>query len=429
VTSSRLASPPGPSPSDDDLLERAFDFTRPAFRRDPYPTYRALREREPVHRVERGPARFWVLTRHADVVAVLRDPRMSVQRPLQPAPVPVEAGVDPATLHPLARALRALARVMLFRDPPDHTRLRGLVSKAFTPRMVESLRPRIAALVAEQLAPVERGARFDVVRELAEPLPLRVIAELLGLPESDREALKRWSDDLAAMLDGSIALQHLGPAVASAAEVIEYLRGHLEARRRAPRADLLSAMLAAAERDQQLDDDEILATALLVMGAGHETTTNLIGNGVLALLRHPAALAWLAGDPTRIGDAVEELLRFDAPVQATSRVATEPRVLHGRTIPAGEEIGLLIGAANRDPAVFPDPDRLDLGRRDNRHVSFGYGIHFCLGAGLARLEAQLAIGALVARSPRLAPAVDEDALAWRPGWLLRGLTSLPVSVA
>ena len=415
-----MAAPSAPTPPD------AFDFTRPEFRRDPYSTYRALRESAPLHRLERGRTRFWVLTRHEDVLAVLRDGRMSVQRAMQPKAPPIDPAIDPATLHPLARALRVFARVMLFRDPPDHTRLRGLAAKAFTPRMVEALRPRIAAMVDELLAPLADGASFDVVAELAEPLPILVIAELLGLPASDRKELKRWSDDLAAMLDGSIALQHLGAAVQSAGEVIAYLREHLEARRHAPREDLLTAMLAARERDQNLDDDEILATALLVMGAGHETTTNLIGNGVLALLRHPDQLARLQREPALLPAAVEEILRFDSPVQATSRVPTTPIELHGRTIVPGEEIGLLLGAANRDPAVFQDPDRLDLGRGDSRHLSFGFGIHFCLGAGLARLEGQLALGGLVAKAPRLAPAFREEDLEWRPGWLQRGLAQLAV---
>jgi len=218
----------------------------------------------------------------------------------------------------------------------------------------------------------------------------------------------------------------MGRAVQSAAEVIAYLRDHLDERRAAPREDLLSAMLAATERDESLVDDEILGTALLVMGAGHETTTNLIGNGVLALLRSPGEWQRLRGEPALAGSAVEELLRFDSPVQATSRIFIEPVEIHGRSIPAREEVGLLLGAANRDPEAFAAPDRLDIGRADNRHVSFGFGIHFCLGAGLARLEAQLAIGALAARLPRLELACDDADLAWRPGWLLRGLESLPI---
>jgi len=414
------------APAAGDAPTDLFDFTRPAFRRDPYPTYRILRERMPVARVERGPVRFTVLTRHADVVAVLRDPRMSVDRPFQPKPVPGQEEVDPATLHPLARALRALSRVMLFRDPPDHTRLRGLVNKAFTPRMVESLRPRIQGLVDELLAQPLADAGFDLVRDFAEPLPILVIAELLGLPASDRADLKRWSDQLAVMLDGSIAAQHIGGAVQSAVAVIEYLRVHLEAKRVNPQDDLITAMLAAQERDEHLTDDEILGTALIVMGAGHETTTNLIGNGALALLRHPAELERLRAAPALIGTGVDEFLRFDSPVQATSRVPTEDVVLFGERFEKGREIALLLGAANRDPAVFPEPDRLDLARRDNRHVSFGFGIHFCLGAVLARLEGELAIGSLVASAEKLALAAPDESLAWRPGWLLRGLTSLPV---
>jgi len=401
------------------------DFGSEVFRRDPYPVYRRMRETRPVFRAERGPFHFSVLSRHADIAGVLRDPRMSVDRPFQPKPPTDE--VDPATLHPLARALRALSRIMLFRDPPDHTRLRGLVGRAFTPRMVESLRPRIEAQVDELLAPCLRDGGFDLVHAFAEPLPILVIAELLGLPGSDRADLKRWSDALAVMLDGSIAMQHVGRAIEAAVAVIDYLRQHLEAKRRDPKDDLVSAMLSAQERDR-LTDDEILGTVLVVMAAGHETTTNLIGNGALALLRHPGELARLRAEPGRIESAVEEILRFDSPVQATSRVPTEDIEIDGTRFPKGEEIGLLIGAANRDPAVFPDPDRFDIARTENRHLSFGLGIHFCLGAGLARLEGQVAIGRLVASAPGLALAEDSDAIQWRPGWLLRGPTRLAVRV-
>jgi cytochrome P450 len=417
-----MASASSSSPSPETL----FDFTRPAFRRDPYATYRVLRESAPLHCVDGALGRFWVLTRHADVTAVLRDPRMSVERNLRFAPLAPAPDADPETLHPLARALRVLVRVMLFRDPPDHTRLRGLVGRAFTPRMVEALRPRVAALVDELLEPLADGAELDVVAGLAEPLPILVIAELLGLPAADRADLKRWSDDLAVMLDGSIALQHLGKAAQSAVEVLAYLREQLAERRRAPREDLISAMLAARDRDGSLDEDEILATTLLVMGAGHETTTNLIGNATLALLRHPDQLARLHREPALGSLAVEEFLRFDSPVQATSRISRTPVALHGRTVPAGEEIALLLGAANRDPEAFAEPDRCDVGRGDVRHLSFGSGIHFCLGANLARLEAELAIAGLLARAPGLAPAADDDTLEWRPGWLLRGLVRLPV---
>ena len=402
------------------------DFARPEFLRDPYPTYRALREAGPLHRISSGAARFWVLTRHADVQALLRDPRVTTDRIPGMQVDPNAPPVDPATLNPLARTLRALARVMLFRDPPDHTRLRGLANKAFTPRMVEALRPRIQSLVDELLAPLEGGARFDIVRELAEPLPILVIAELLGLPGEDRKELKAWSDDLAVLLDGSIAMQHLGRGIQSAIQVFDYLRKHLEEKRRRPREDLLSAMIATRDRDENLNDEEILATALLVMGAGHETTTNLIGNATLALLRNPGELARLRAEPALLPGAVEEFLRYDAPVQGTARALRETIELHGTTIPERHEILLPLACANRDPAVFVDPDRLDVARDDARHVSFGYGIHFCLGAGLARLEAQLAIGGLLAHAPRLAPAFDEAELVWRPGWLLRGLTALPV---
>jgi pimeloyl-[acyl-carrier protein] synthase len=315
---------------------------------------------------------------------------------------------------------------MLFRDPPDHTRLRGLVNKAFTPRMVERLAPRIRKLAEELLdARAARGG-MDAIADFAAPLPLLVIAELLGVPTEDRERLKRWSDDLAIMLDGTVALQFLGSAVQAAVEFDGYLRQRIAERRRAPRDDLLSELVAAQERGEALSEDEIVGSTILLLGAGHETTTNLIGNGILCLLRHPEQLARLRGDAGLLPSAVEEFLRYESPVQATSRIFPRDEVeVGGVAIPKGEEIGLFLGAANRDPEVFPDPERFDVGRRDNRHLSFGLGIHFCLGAGLARLEGRVAFEALLERAPGLR-AAEESEPVWRPGFLFRGVEALPV---
>jgi cytochrome P450 len=312
---------------------------------------------------------------------------------------------------------------MLFRDPPDHTRLRGLVNKAFTPRVVEGLRPRIEALVEELLDAHVDDAGMDLISDLATPLPILVIADLLGIPIEDYKELKRWSDDLALMLDGSIAAQVAPRAVTSAGEFVDYLRKVVTRRRTQPGNDLLSEMLAVQEKDDSLTEDEILGTSVLLLGAGHETTTNLIGNGALALLRHPQELARLRREPERLANAVEECLRFESPVQATSRVLSSDAEIGGHRIPKGEEIGLLLGAANRDPAVFRNPDRFDVAREEARqHLSFGYGIHFCLGANLARAEAQLAFAGLLRRFPEL--RLVDDSLEWRPGFLFRGVEHL-----
>ncbi len=401
------------------------DVRSPSFRADPYPFYHRMRSLDPVaSREERG-SRFWHLTRWADVTAVLRHPRASVDRPLQPRPVPLPPGTDPETLHPLARALRALSRIMLFRDPPDHTRLRSLANKAFTPRVVERLRPRIESRVEELLAPRAADGGMDVIADLATPLPLLVIAELLGVPVEDYQTLKRWSDDLALMLDGSVAAQVAPRAVSSAAEFVAYLRAVVRRRRQQPGEDLLSAMLAVQEKDDSLTEDEILGTGVILLAAGHETTTNLIGNGCLALLRHPEQRARLRREPGLLPNAVEECLRFDSPVQATSRFFREEIEIDGRRIPKGEEVALFLGAANRDPAVFAQPDRFDVAREEARqHLSFGHGIHFCLGANLARAEGQVALGALVRRFPGL--SLSTDTLEWRPGFLFRGVERLPV---
>jgi hypothetical protein len=397
------------------------DFTAPEFRDDPYPTYHRLRCEWPVARMQAGMRLTFMLSRHADVLSVLRHPTVSVDRPGQPRPV---EGEPPPDLHPLARAVRALSRVMLFRDPPDHTHLRGLVNKAFTPRVVERLRPRIQALVDDLLAAPLRDGGMDLIRDLAAPLPVFVIGELLGVPKEDYGPLKTWSDDLAIMLDGTVALQHVGRALPSAIAFVEYLRKLVAARRASPQDDLVSGLIAAQEQNEALTEDEIIGTSLILLGAGHETTTNLIGNGLLALARHPAERARLAASPALMPSAVEELLRFDSPVQATSRMLREEMVIEGQSIAAGEEAVLLLGAANRDPAAFPEPDRLDVARRDNRHLAFGFGIHFCPGAGLARLEGELAVGTLLRHAPRFEPTTDK--LVRRPGMLFRGLESLPV---
>lgn len=386
----------------------------PEVHADPYPFYRRLRETDPVHL---SPIGFWILTRYDDCVTSLRDPRFGRDgfEPILAAQYGEEAGAE------------RLPRSMLFRDPPDHTRLRSLVNRAFTPRVIEGMRPQIQGVVDDLLDRVERQGRMDVIADLAYPLPVTVICDMLGVPVGDHEQIKEWSSDIIRSLD-AIAIPS-DPSIVERGRVgrrgiADYFRALLPERRRHPRGDLLSSLLAVEEQGDRLTEGELLATCVLLFIAGHETTVNLIGNGLLALLRHPAELDRLRREPALIGSAVEELLRYDSPVQRTARITNAEVELGGKTIPPGAFVVTVIGAANRDPAHFPDPDRLDIARADNRHIAFGFGIHFCLGAPLARVEGRLALGTLLRRLPRLRLAAT--ALEWRESSTLRGLQALPV---
>jgi pimeloyl-[acyl-carrier protein] synthase len=392
---------------------KSFNPMDPEFLADPYPTYHRLRAEDPVHQ---SPLGFWVLTRYEDVSAVLRDPRF-IKEPLA-ALVAARFGAD---------VPRGMGLSMLDRDPPDHTRLRALVSKAFTPRVVEGLRPRIRQIVDGLIVRAQAVGAMDLIEEFAYPIPVNVICELMGVPVQDHERFKGWSLDIARGLD-SVWLppdSEVPRRSAAARHAISgYFRELIAARRASPRGDLLSALIAAEEAGDKLSEEELVATCILILIAGHETTVNLIGNGVLALLRHPDELDRLRRTPALITSAVEELLRYDGPVQRTARVASDDATIGGRTIRTGDMVMPFIGAADRDPAQFPDPDRLDLSRGDNRHLAFGWGIHFCLGAPLARVEGQIAIDALVRRLPRL--ALVGDTPEYRQSLTLRGLKTLPV---
>jgi cytochrome P450 len=396
------------------MADIQFNPMAPEFVADPYPTYHRLRAEDPVHHSALG---FWVLTRYADVIAMLRDPRL-VKEPIA-AFVAARFGM---AVPP------GLGLSMLDRDPPDHTRLRGLVSKAFTPKALEALRPHIRQIVDGLLAKVEGKGEMDLIEEFAYPLPVRVICEMLGVPVADHERFKGWGLDIARGLDAIMLPPDSEVARRSMAgrhALAGYFRELIAERRAAPREDMLSALIAAEEAGDKLNEDELLATCLLLLVAGHETTVNLIGNGSLALLRHPAELRRLRENPGLIGSAVEELLRYDGPVQRTARIPSEDVTIGGVTIPKGEMVMPFLGAADRDPAQFPDPDRLDITRSDNRHIAFGMGIHFCLGAPLARMEGQIAINAMLERLPKLALATDRPE--YRESLTLRGLKALPVS--
>jgi cytochrome P450 len=396
------------------MADVVFNPMDPEFVANPYPMYHRLRAEDPVHR---NPLGFWVLTRYDDVVWALRDARLAKEAIT--SVVAERFGiVNPPTL----------TRSMLDSDPPDHTRLRGLVSKAFTPRVVEHLRPRVQAIVDDLLARLDGRHGMDLIEDFAYPIPVIVICELLGVPVEDRDRFRAWGLDMARSLDAVLFGPQSDVADRGAAArhaLGDYFRELIKERRKAPRQDMLSDLIAAEEAGDRLTETEMLATCILLLVAGHETTVNLIGNGTLALLRNPGELRRLRENPGLIPTAVEELLRYDGPVQRTARVPSEDVKIGDHVIGKGELVMPFIGAADRDPAHFADPDRLDLGRRENRHVAFGYGIHFCLGAPLARIEGQIALGTLVQRLPSLALATDRPQ--FRMSLTLRGLASLPVT--
>jgi cytochrome P450 len=412
--------PAGPdSPREFDLL---LPLRSVGAQENPYPTYALMRTVRPVLAVPvpnfAGPG-VYMLTRYADVHAVLRDARFSVDRTRAPL---VRENLErlPEFLRQSTQGLRS----MLVMDPPDHTRVRKLANKAFTPRRVAALRPHIEQLVAGLIDALGGRRRFDLIHDFAEPLPAIVIAELLGVPASDHRQFRAWSSRLIAAIGGPDPELRRASAEAGR-NLLDYLSDTIAERRKAPRDDLISALIHAQEESDALSDAELLATCNLLLLAGHETTTNLIGNGMLALLREPGQWQRLCDDPALVPSAVEELLRFDGPVQATVRVALEDVELGGERIPPGALLIVSLGAANHDPAVFADPDRLDLARDPNPHLAFGFATHFCLGAPLARLEAQIAFRALSARFKKL--SLLDDRPTYRPNPILRGLRTLPLS--
>lgn len=390
----------------------------PAVRQDPYPTYAGLQAAGPVLPTIFGGR---LLTRHAEVFSVLRDARFSSNSRHQPG---YEQFAEMARQVGLGDLQDLFGRVMLFADPPDHTRLRRIVGKAFTARAVEDMRRRIGTIVDRMLDAVEPDGGAELVETLAFPLPVTVISEMLGVPAADHAMLRGWTAEAVKALDPSDDIMVFFPAGEAIRAMRAYFDELVAERRKAPGPDLLSALIAAEDAGDHLSHDELLDTAILLFGAGHETTVNLISGGALNLLRHPAELQRLRDDPGMITSAVEELLRFGPPVQLTARTATVDVELGGEQLARGTEVVALIAAANRDPDVFPEPDRLDIGRGDNRHVSFGGGIHHCLGAPLARIEGQEALGRLVRRFPGLALA--EPDVDWKPTTTIRGPRRLPL---
>jgi cytochrome P450 len=361
---------------------------------------------------------MWLLTGYAEVEAAFADPRL-VKDPRN-AYSPDELARMPAR----PEETRYTRSNMLNRDPPDHTRLRRLVSKAFTPRMVEQLRPRVQAIAEALLDAVAARGEMDLIDDYAFPLPITVIAEMLGIPAADRDQFRDWSD----VLLTAMPPLPMGPAAVAAAQGLRrYLEARFEERHRASSEDLITGLLQAEEAGDKLGKEELLGMVYLLLIAGYETTVNLIGNGTLALLEHPDQLARLRSNPALLPSAIDELLRFCAPVMASSlRYAAEDIALRDVVIPKGDMVLLVIGAANRDPAQFASPDALDITRADNKHLAFGHGSHYCLGAPLARMEGEIALGTLLHRVPNLRLGVPPETLTWRPNFILRGLVKLPV---
>lgn len=401
---------------------RKYDLYTDAFRRETYATFARMRDEDPVCRQQGldGETPIWFVTRYDDAVAALLDDERFVRDPalaLEPAEVArMQAGMPPE--------LAFVESHMLNRDGADHRRLRRLVTKAFTPRMVEGLRPRIQGIADELLDAVADRGRMELVDDYAFPLPITVIAELLGIPAADRSRFRVWSDALVTPALTPEAIERFGKLVR---EFVAYLRALFERRREDPRDDLVSALIAVDERGDTLAEEELFSMVVLLIVAGHETTVSLIGNAVLALLEHPEQRAAALASPEAMRATIEELLRYDGPVErALNRWAAADVELGGKTIRRGENVIVILGSANRDERRFAEPDQVDPGRGDTRHVAFGRGSHYCLGAPLARLEAEIALTTLLRRLPHLRLGVPREQLEWRPVPLFRSLAELPV---
>ena len=412
---------PFESTGDEITIDTTFDrhLLTPVYLANPYRFYHQLRSEAPVYWSEAMGA--WLLTRYSDAEAALRDPRLI-------SGTRISAAVKqlPDAVQPEMQALQNhISTWMGFIDPPDHTRLRALVSNAFTPRMIRDLRPQIQAIVNDLLNRVQEAGEMDVIADFAFPLPAIVIAEMLGLPPEDRDQFKQWSNEIMAFLGtGRPRLDVARRAQKGVYALKGYLRNIFTQRRQRPRDDLISALLVVEEEGDRLSEEEMFGMCVFLLVAGHETTLSLIGNGLLALLRNPDQRRTLQADPALIDTAVEEFLRYDSPIQHQTRVAREDFKLDGQQIRQGQRVLPMLGAANRDPAQFPDPDRLDICRQPNPHLAFGYGIHFCLGAPLARLEGQIAIETILRRMPAL--QLMTESLTWRVHSSMRNPESLPV---
>ncbi|MYW16234.1 cytochrome P450 [Streptomyces sp. SID2955] len=402
-------------------VDLAFDPWDPEFLADPYPAYAELRARGRLIRYE--PTGQWLVPHHADVSALLRERRLG--RTYRHRFGHEEFGRSaPPPEHEPFHTLNDHG--MLDLEPPDHTRIRRLVSKAFTPRTVERLRPYVHGLADELVGKLVEAGGGDLLTDVAEPLPVAVIAEMLGIPEADRAPLRPWSAAICGMYELNPSEEAAARAVRASVEFSDYLRELIAARREEPGEDLISGLIAAHDEGDRLTEQELVSTAVLLLNAGHEATVNATVNGWWALFRNPGQLAALRADHSLIPSAIEELMRYDTPLQLFERWVLDDIEIDGTTVPRGAEIAMLFGSANHDPSVFADPGRLDLGRGENPHISFSAGIHYCIGAPLARMELAASMTALLRRAPTLVPAEEPRRT---PNFVIRGLAGLAVEVA
>jgi cytochrome P450 len=396
-----------------------FNPLPPEFVVDPHPQLHRLRAEDPVH--YSSALGVWVFTRYADVMLAMHDRRFSSMggRWNQYQRFFLRGG---STESPMADLY---SKWMLQLDPPDHTRLRGLVNKAFTPRVVEAMRPRVERMVDEFLEPHLKSGTMDIVKDLAYPLPILVISDLLGVPRSEYVNVRRWTHDLLPSMSPAVSADGLKRINDTIVEFREYFRSLARERMKNPQDDMISGLLAAREQGDRLSEDELLATCILIAFAGHATTAQLTGKTILALLENPDQRELLRNDPSLIVGAIEEGCRYHSPLQIIYRTTVQEVTLEGKTIRPNQLIFVSLAAANRDPAVFPDPDRFDIRRDAGKHVAFAHGIHYCVGAPLGRLEAQIAVNAMLKKLPNL--KYDPAKIEREPSLLLRGLTSLPVT--
>jgi cytochrome P450 len=417
-TPSNASQAPAPSAASGGSPLSLYRLLEPEILANPYPLFARLRAEDPVHWDPY--LHSWVVTRYADVITVLRD--FSAAR----TPTPEQlSSIGLSRLSPLARVM---VKQMLFLDPPSHSRIRGLAACAFTPQKVAALKERIQQLANSLLDRVEAGGHMDVIADFGEPLPAIITSELLGVSEEHALTLKTWSANFAEMLGN---FQHNPDRIPSMLDTIENLTGFfqraVDEQKQRPRPGLIQSLIKAELEGDRLTDDEIVANVIITLVGGLETTTNLIGNGILTLLRHPDQLQRLRSNPSLIASAIEELLRYESPSQHTARLAPNDLMLGGKKILKRQAVIAVMAAGNRDPERFADPDRLDLAREDNRHLAFGWAAHFCFGAPLARLEGQIAIATLLRRFPNL--ALELGPIVWRKNLGLRGLTALPLKLA
>ncbi|AZK95467.1 MULTISPECIES: cytochrome P450 [Streptomyces] len=401
-------------------MDALFEPWSPAFVADPYPAYERLRADGRVHWFE--PTRQWLVPHYADVSALLRDRRLG-RTYLHRFSHEEFGRTAPPPEHEPFHTLNDNGILDL--EAPDHTRIRRLVTKAFTPRTVAALEPTVRRLAAELVAGLKKDGGGDLLADIAEPLPVAVIAEMLGIPEPDRYLLRPWSADICGMFELNPSEETARKAVTASVEFSAYLRTLIAQRRTDPGEDLISALIAAYDEGDRLSEQEMISTCVLLLNAGHEATVNTTANGWWTLFRHPEQLAALRADHALLPTAVEELMRFDTPLQMFERWVLDDIEIGGTVVPRGAELALLFGSANRDPERFDDPDRLDLSRTDNPHITFGAGIHFCLGAPLARIELAASFGELLREAPTMRLAGEPE---WKPGYVIRGVHALPVEL-